>query len=84
MVGSKKRILIDKYDEEVNAYVGRTSWDCPEIDSIVLLKNTTKVQTGNFYDVEITGCAEYELYAEMADRAATTIPSQATIPRGLL
>ena len=36
LVGSKKRILIDKYDDEANAYVGRTSWDCPEIDSIVL------------------------------------------------
>jgi len=46
--------------------VGRTEWDAPEIDQEVFVQSDPKIAVGNFYEVEITGATEYDLYARIA------------------
>lgn len=59
LVGSKLKVLVDAYDPKVGAYVGRTVWDCPEIDNSVILGGV--VEPGQFCDVRIVDSSDYEL-----------------------
>ncbi|MDZ7291232.1 MAG: 30S ribosomal protein S12 methylthiotransferase RimO [candidate division KSB1 bacterium] len=73
-VGRRLRILIDELDPTVNAYRGRTAWDCPEIDHTVLVsarqhpvesqgKNSRDVNVGEFCEVDIVAAQDYDLIA---------------------
>ena len=59
LVGTVRKVLIDEYDRESGAYGGRTSWDCPEIDSAVIVHD--QVEIGKFYDIRITEYSDYDL-----------------------
>lgn len=69
-VGKKLRVIVDEYDAVHARAVGRTQWDCPEIDHTVVLSPPAAAE--NFYDVEITAAAEYELEAQLAGSAPRT------------
>jgi ribosomal protein S12 methylthiotransferase len=59
LMGAIKDVLIDEFNQELKSYVGRTSWDCPEIDNTVIIKEN--VDIGKFYRVRITRCTEYDV-----------------------
>ena len=59
LLGTTKEVLIDRFDDELGAYIARTSWDCPEIDNSVMINED--VEIGKFYPVKITECSDYEL-----------------------
>ncbi len=61
-VGKKLKVIIDRMEGEY--YIGRTEGDSPEVDNEVLVKSNTSLQMGNFYQVEISGSEEYDLYAD--------------------
>lgn len=63
LAGKVLKVLIDR--EEEDYYVGRTEYDSPEVDPEVLIKTTQELKLGEFYDVEITGSDEYDLYGEI-------------------
>lgn len=65
LIGKVFRVLIDRLEE--GFYVGRTEHDSPEVDTEVLIDvNDGKVlNAGCFYDVEITGSDEYDLYGKV-------------------
>jgi len=62
-IGSRKKVIIDR--EEDGVYVGRTEWDAPEIDQEVFVQPGKGLAIGKFYEVEITGAVEYDLYARI-------------------
>jgi ribosomal protein S12 methylthiotransferase len=63
-VGKTLRIIIDR--EEANYFIGRTQFDSPEVDPEVLLeKNNNSITIGNFYNAEITGAEEIDLYGKI-------------------
>lgn len=63
-VGMECRIIIDR--EENGFYVGRTTYDSPEIDQEVLLQpEGILLQSGDFVDVLITESDDYDLYAQL-------------------
>lgn len=61
-VGSIMRVIIDR--EEDNYYIGRTEFDSPEVDCEVLIEKNAPLQIGNFYNIEITGSENFDLYGK--------------------
>ncbi len=62
-IGQTLKIIIDKQDGE--HYIGRTEYDSPEVDQEVLIPLESDLQTGEFYNVKITGAEDYDLYGEV-------------------
>ncbi len=61
-VGRTFEVLVEGYDNLIKQYYGRTYGDSEEIDGKVFFTSDTKLQSGNFADVEITDYMEYDLY----------------------
>ena len=59
-VGKTLKVIIDREDDEF--FVGRTEFDSPEVDGEVLISKETLLKKGQFYQVEITGSEEFDLY----------------------
>jgi len=66
-VGKTVDVLVDQFDLERKAYLGRTQWDAPEIDSQVVLQGDYVV--GGIFPVTIVSASE----AEFIGRAPETI-----------
>lgn len=62
-VGSIQKVIID--GTEGDMYVGRTQYDSPEVDPVVLIKSERPLNTGEFYDVKITSAMPFELMGEI-------------------
>ena len=62
-VGSIQKVIID--GTEGDMYVGRTQYDSPEVDPVVLIKSERPLNAGEFYDVKITSAMPFELMGEI-------------------
>jgi ribosomal protein S12 methylthiotransferase len=62
-VGKTFKVLIDR--REGGYFVGRTEYDSPEVDNEVLIPEDPRLATGEFYQVRMTGAAEFDLYGEV-------------------
>jgi ribosomal protein S12 methylthiotransferase len=64
LIGKSMKVLIDSLDNDY--YVGRSERDAPEVDGEVLIdaKNNT-LNNGEFYDVDIYDCNEYDLFGNI-------------------
>lgn len=60
MIGKRLEVLVDRYDETHRGYVGRTQWDCPEIDNEVIIEGEN-LTVGSFYPVRIVGSNGFDL-----------------------
>lgn len=65
-IGETMQVLCDGYSEEEECFVCRSAADAPEIDAEILVKSSTPLQIGEFYNVLITEADVYDLYAELA------------------
>ena len=64
LVGKTIKVLID--DIEGDHFIGRTERDAPEVDGEVIIEPGGKyLAPGNFYDVDIYDCNEYDLFAKL-------------------
>lgn len=65
LIGKVCRVLIDRLEE--GYYIGRTEHDSPEVDPEVLIEDNgaCELKAGEFYDVEIIGSDEYDLYGKI-------------------
>jgi len=61
-IGKVMRVLIDRKEESF--YVGRTEFDSPEVDNLVLVNANKKINIGEFYSVLIKEAASYDLYGD--------------------
>lgn len=59
-IGQVLKVVIDR--EEADYFIGRTEFDSPEVDPEVLVEKSLALEIGQFYDVEITGAEEFDLY----------------------
>lgn len=59
-IGQVLKVVIDR--EEADYFIGRTEFDSPEVDPEVLVEKSLALEIGRFYDVEITGAEEFDLY----------------------
>lgn len=63
-VGKIIKTIVDR--KEGDYYIGRTEFCSPEVDPEVLIKaDGHRLRTGCFYNVEITGSDEFDLYGEV-------------------
>jgi len=64
MIGKKIKVLID--DIEGEYFVGRSERDAPEVDGEVLIKAENQMlKVGEFYNVEIISCNDYDLFGKL-------------------
>ena len=64
-VGTTMKVLIDS--EEPDCYIGRTEFDSPDVDNDVFIDKSQPLTVGEFYNVEITDAAEYDLFGNVCD-----------------
>ena len=62
-VGRSFSVIIDR--EEGDFFIGRTQYDSPEVDNEVLIESEKPLHTGEFYTVEITDAAEFDIYGKI-------------------
>lgn len=63
-VGKTYKVVIDR--KEGGYYVGRTEACSPEVDPEVLIPaDGTRLRTGRYYDVTMTGSDEFDLYGKV-------------------
>lgn len=59
-IGQVFKVILDR--QEGNQFVGRTEFDSPEVDGEVYVEGNDNLKIGNFYNVEITGAEDYDLF----------------------
>jgi len=63
-IGKVFKTIIDRVEGDY--YIGRTQFDSPDVDPEVLIKKAdTTLCIGNFYDVKIYDCDDFDLYGEV-------------------
>lgn len=63
-IGRKMKVLIDSLEGEF--YIGRSERDAPEVDGEILIPaENIALKTGNFYEIEIYDCNEYDLFGKL-------------------
>jgi ribosomal protein S12 methylthiotransferase len=63
-IGQTMRVIVDR--KEGDFYIGRSEYDSPEVDQELIIESFGKrLLRGRFYDVKITDCEDYDLYAEI-------------------
>jgi ribosomal protein S12 methylthiotransferase len=63
-VGQTLKVLIDEpVKGEKDQFMGRTEQDAPDVDGTVYVSGHG-LKIGHFYEVSITGSAEYDLIGE--------------------
>jgi ribosomal protein S12 methylthiotransferase len=65
LLGQILKVVIDRKENEY--YAGRTEFDSPEVDQEVLIPAEYNLKPGNFYNIKITGSADFDLYGIPAD-----------------
>lgn len=64
-VGRTLKVLIEEKQEGAqDTYLGRSSYDAPEVDGCVFVHSRKRLKPGDFVDVRITDAYEYDLAGE--------------------
>ncbi len=65
LVGQTTKVIVDSLEGDF--YIARSERDAPEVDGEVLIPaEKNKIQVGNFYEVDIYDCNDYDLYANIS------------------
>jgi len=65
MLGQTVDVIIDGWDDEVEAFAARTKADAPEIDGILYVATDRDLDPGDIHAVTITGAEGHELTAKL-------------------
>lgn len=60
-IGKTFEVVIEEVAEENKIYVGRTSYDSPDVDGVVYVHTDKAVEIGAFLNVKINDALEYDL-----------------------
>jgi ribosomal protein S12 methylthiotransferase len=60
-IGQRMTVLVDEITDE--GAVARSYADAPEIDGVVLIKETSGIRAGDFMEIEVSAAGEHDLYA---------------------
>lgn len=66
-IGKDYEVIIEGITKNEKYYVGRSYMDTPEIDGVIYIPNTKRLQTGEFVICKIIDMQEYDLIAEILD-----------------
>lgn len=66
LIGKTLRVIIDNSEGEF--FIGRSEMDAPEVDGEILIKKeNTILEIGQFYDIEIVESNDYDLFGKLPD-----------------
>ena len=65
--GSLTEVLIEGWDDYIKCYYGRTPADAPEVDGKIFFISTRPLKIGDFVNVRINDCIDYDLLGELED-----------------
>ena len=64
MIGKEIKVIVE--GEEGDYYIGRSEKDVPEVDCEVLIeKGNNTLKIGEFYQVKIFDCDEFDLFGKL-------------------
>lgn len=66
-IGTVQRVMVDEKADN-GMYQGRTQFDSPEVDPIVLIDTDRELKTGEFYDVLIEDALPFELVGTLVNK----------------
>jgi len=64
-VGSVCRVLVT--GRQQGAYTGRSQWEAPDADGLILFDSVRRLTPGEFVQVRITGAEDYDLRGEAVE-----------------
>lgn len=64
-IGKCFRVIIDK--KEAGRYIGRTEYDCVEVDNEVIIHSEKELTPGSFATVKITAAYDYDIEGEIVE-----------------
>ncbi len=62
--GTVQEVLVEGYDSYIKLYYGRTAADALDIDGKVFFSSDRPVKPGEYIQIKITDCLEYDLLGE--------------------
>ncbi len=63
-IGKTVEVLVESFDRYAECWFGRTYADAPDIDTKVFFTTKTRVVPGDFVQVQVTDCLEFDLVGE--------------------
>lgn len=63
-IGTRTRVLVERFDAMRHAWTGRSPYEAPEVDGTVVIECDEPLTPGTFVDVEIVDAEVYDLIAE--------------------
>lgn len=66
MIGRVLTVMVEGKVADEDVYVTRTYRDAPNVDGYLFLNTTANLMTGDFVNVLVTDCNEYDLIGEIA------------------
>lgn len=66
-IGAVTEVLIEGWDDYIKCYFGRTTGDAPEVDGKIFFMSTRPLVIGEFVNVRINDCLEYDLLGELEE-----------------
>lgn len=66
-IGKTVEVLVEGYDDYIRCYFGRSRFDAPEIDGKVFFVTEHPLTLGEYVNVQINDCLEYDLLGEMKE-----------------
>ena len=66
-IGKTFEVVIEEVAEENKIYVGRTSYDSPDVDGVVYVHTDQAIELGTFVNVKINDALEYDLIGVIAE-----------------
>ncbi len=65
--GTVTEVLIEGWDDYIKCYFGRTPADAPEIDGKIFFMSTRPLKIGDFVNVRVNDCIDYDLLGELEE-----------------
>ncbi len=66
-IGSITEVIIEGWDDYIKCYFGRTVSDAPEVDGKIFFMSTRPLVIGEYVNVRINDCIEYDLLGELEE-----------------
>ena len=64
-IGKTFEVLIEGITKNKKYYVARSYMDTPEIDGVIYVENTKKIEIGNFISCQIIDVKDYDLIGKI-------------------
>jgi len=64
-IGTVLEVIIEGWDDYIKCYFGRTVCDAPEVDGKIFFMSDRPLIIGDFANVQINDCLDYDLLGEL-------------------